>query len=70
MYVNRNQCLKVALQILGRKFYKRTKKSPLHSQSSLILIHKTPVVENHPTAREIRYLQRPRSTPTGKTVYL
>ena len=41
--------LKVALQILGQKFYKNTKKSSLYPQSLLIFIHKTPVVENHPT---------------------
>ena len=64
-----NHSLKVALQILGRKFYKNTKKSSLYSQSLLIFIHKTPVVENHPTTREIRALLRPRSTPTGITVY-
>ena len=32
--------LKVALQILGRTFYKNTKKSSLYSKSLLILIHK------------------------------
>ena len=47
--------LKVALQILGRKFYKNTKKSSLYSQSLLIFIHRTPVVERHPRAREIRF---------------
>ena len=36
--------LKVALQILGRKFYKNTKKSSLYSQSLLLVIHKTSVV--------------------------
>ena len=61
--------LKVALQILGRKFYKNTKKTSLYSHSLLIFIHKTPVVENHPTTRENRELLRPRSTPTGITVY-
>ena len=40
--------LKVALQTLGRKLYKNTKKSSLHSKSLLILIHKTQVVESHP----------------------
>ena len=35
----------------------------------LIFIHKTPVVVNHPTTREIRDLLRPRSTRTGNTVY-
>ena len=61
--------LKVALQILGRKFYKNTEKSSLFSQSLLIFIRKTPVVESHPTTREIRDLLWPRSTPTGNTVY-
>ena len=59
--------LKVALQILGRNFYKNTKKSSLYSQSLLIFIHKTPVVENHSTTKKIRDLLRPRSTPTGNT---
>ena len=53
--------LKVALQILGRKFYKNTKKSSLCSQSLFIFIHKTPVVENHPTTGEIRDLHRRKS---------
>ena len=35
----------------------------------LTFIHKTAVVENHPTKREITELLRPRSTPTGITVY-
>ena len=61
--------LKVALQILGRKFFTDTKKSSLYSQSLLIFIHRTPVVERHPTKREIRDLLWPRSTPTGNTVY-
>ena len=61
--------LKVALQILGQKCYKNTEKSSLHSQGLLIFIHKTPVVENHLTTREIRDLLRPRSTPIGNTVY-
>ena len=61
--------LKVALQTLGRKFYKNTAKSSLYSQSLLTFIHKNPVVENHPTTREIRDLLQPRSTPTGITVY-
>ena len=60
---------KVALQILGRKFHKNTKNSSLYSQSLLIFIYKTTVVENHPTTREIRELLRPRSTQTGITVY-
>ena len=62
--------LKVALQILGRKFYINTKKNhPYTPKSLLIFIHKTPTVENHPTTREIRELLRPRSTPTGITVF-
>ena len=61
--------LKVALQILGRKFYKKSKKSSLYSKSLLIFIHKNPVVKNHPTTGEIRELQHPRSTPTGITIY-
>ena len=60
--------LKVALQILGRKFYKSTKQSFLYPQSLLIFSHKTPAVENHPTTGEREFL-RPRSTPTGITVY-
>ena len=52
--------LKVALQILGQKFHKNTEKSSLYSQSLLIFIYKTPVVESHPTIREISDLLRPR----------
>ena len=40
----RKDTLKVALQVLGRKFYKNTKKSSLYSQSLLIFIHKIQVV--------------------------
>ena len=54
---------------LEQKFYRNTKKSPLYSQSLLIFIHKTPVVENHRITREIKELLRPRLTPTGITVY-
>ena len=61
--------LKVALQILGRKFYKNTEKSPLYSQRILIFIHKTPVVENHQKTRAIRELLLPRSTTKGIAVY-
>ena len=61
--------LKLVLQILGRKFYKNTKKPSLYSEGLLIFIHKTPAVENHLTTREIRELLRPRSTPTGINVY-
>ena len=52
--------LKVALQILGRKFYKDIKESSLYSQSLLICIHKTPIVKNHLATREITDLLRPR----------
>ena len=62
--------LKVALQILGRKFYKKKKKSSFYSQSLLILIHRTPVVERHPITRQIGDLLWPRSTPMGNTVYI
>ena len=48
---------------------KVSKKSSLYFQSVLIFIHKTPVVKNHPTTREIRELLWPRSTPTGIMVY-
>ena len=61
--------LKVALQILGRIFYKNTKKSSLYSQNLLIFINKTPVVKTHPTTREIRDLLWPRSTPMENTIY-
>ena len=64
-----NYDLKVALQILGRKVYENTEKSSLYSQSLLIFIHKTPVVECHQITREIRDLLLPRPTPTGNTVY-
>ena len=64
-----SELLKVALQILGRKFYKNTKKSSFYSQSLLIFIHRTPLVERRPIKREIRDLLRPRSTPMGNTVY-
>ena len=55
----------MALQILGRKFYTNAKKLSLYSQSLLVFIYKTAVVENHPTTREIRELLWPRSTPRG-----
>ena len=61
--------LKVALQILGRKFKKNTKQSSLHSQSLLIFIHRTLVVKRHPITREIKDLLWPRLTPTRNTVY-
>ena len=61
--------LKVALQILGRQFYKNTKKSSLYSESLIILIHKAPIAENHSTTREIRDLLQARSTPTGNPFY-
>ena len=61
--------LKVALQILGQKFYKNTKKSSIYSQGLLIFIHKTQVVESHPTTREIKDLLQLRLTTTGNMVY-
>ena len=61
--------LKVALQILGQKFYKNIRKSSLYSHSLLIFIHRTPVFERHPITREIRDLPWPRSTPMGNSVY-
>ena len=48
-----SRSLKVALQILGQKIYKNTKKSSLYSQSLLFFIHKTPVVESHLSTSEI-----------------
>ena len=57
--------LKVALQILGRKFKKNTTKSSLSPKA----VYKTPIVENHPTKREIRELIRPRLTLTGIAVF-
>ena len=68
-HYHKTQVLKVALQILGQKFYKNTRKSFLYSQSLLIFIHRTPLVERHPITREIRDLLLHRSTPTGNTVY-
>ena len=58
--------LKVALQILGRKFYKNTKKSSLYSQSLLIFIHRTPVVERHPITREIKRFKMAQVNTNGK----
>ena len=43
-----------SLQIFGRKFYKNTKNNLCTPKAFLIFIHKTPVVENHVTTREIR----------------
>ena len=54
---------------LGMKNLQNTKKSSLHSKSLLFFIHKTAVVESHPTASEIKDLLQHRSTPKGKTVY-
>ena len=59
----------MALQILGRKLYKNTEKSSLYSQSHLVFIHKTPLVLDHPTTREIRELLWSRSTPRRIRVY-
>ena len=55
----------MAPQILEQKFYKNAKNSSLYSQSFLIFIHKTPVVESHLTTGEIRELLWPRLTQTG-----
>ena len=54
---------------LGRKFCKNTEKSSVYSQTLLIFIYKTGVVENHPATAAIIELIRPRSRPTGITVY-
>ena len=61
--------LMVARQILGRKFYRNTKKKSLYSQSLLTFIHRNPIVKSHSTTGEIKDLLWPRSTPTGNTVY-
>ena len=53
-FINVGQSLKVALQI---------------SEENSIFIQKTPEVENHRTTGESKELLRPRSTPTGITVY-
>ena len=50
-------------------FTKILKNILMYSQSLLIFIHKTPVIESHQTTRKIRDLLWPRSTPTGNTVY-
>ena len=57
---------KVALQILWRKFYKNTEKSSFYSQSLLIFIHETPVVESHPTTREIKRFTTAQVHTNGK----
>ena len=46
--------LKCGPSDLRTKILRNTKKSSLYSQSVLIVIHKTPVVESDPTTREIR----------------
>ena len=56
----------VALQVLGRKFYKNIKISSLYSQRLLIFIHGTPVVERHPKTREIRDLKMAQVNINGK----
>ena len=48
--------LKVALQILGQKIYKNSKISSLYSQSLLIFIHRTPLVERHPITRKLEII--------------
>ena len=69
MRLKKSAFLMVALQILRQKFYKNTEKSSLYTQSILIFIHKTPVVESHPITREIRDLLWPWSSSTGNMVY-
>ena len=55
---------------LGKKILQKfLKKSSLYSESLLIFIHKTSVVENHPTTGETRESPYPTSTATGITVY-
>ena len=54
---------------LGKKILQKYWKIILILPDPLIFIHKTPVVENHPTTREIGDLLWPRSTPMGITVY-
>ena len=56
----------MALQILGQKFYKNTKKSSLYSQTLLIFIHKTPVVESHPITKEIKRFTMAQVDTNGK----
>ena len=50
-------------------FTKVVNNHPYTPKAFFIFIHKTPVVENHPTLREITELIWPRSTPTEITVY-
>ena len=71
MWYNVSQnCFKGGPSDLGTtNFTKKSEKSSFYSQSLSTFIHKSLVVENHPTTREIRDLLRPRSTPKGKTVY-
>ena len=58
--------LKVALQVLGQKFYKNTKKSSLYSQSLLIFIYRTLLVERHPITREIKRFSMAQADTNGK----
>ena len=66
MAIEKVQTLKVALQILGRKFYKNTKKSSLYFQSLLIFIHRTLVVKRHPITREIKRFTMAHADTNGK----
>ena len=70
LVLNFQNCVKGVPSDFGTKIYENTKKSSLCSQSLFIFIHKTPVVENHPTTREIRDLLQPRLTPTRNTLFL
>ena len=47
--------LKVALQILVRKFYKNTKKSSLYSQSLLLFVHKPQSRKPSDNKRNLRF---------------
>ena len=61
---------KVALQIVGLKFYKNAKKSSIYSQSLLICVHKTPVVENHLTTWEINEIYYSPGWHHGETCFI
>ena len=62
-------CFKGGPLDLVKMFTKILKKLSKYSQSLLIFLHKTPLVENNLKTREIRDLLQPRSTPTGNMVY-
>ena len=67
----KNKVLKGGPFNLGTKISQNSKRSSLYPLSLLIFIHKHPVVENHPTTREIidllspgRHRREPRSILT------